>query len=528
MSRAGKFIPGGASSNRPPSDAAGGRTGPIRAPAATPGGTPDPASAKKTPGKVNSLIKPVSKGQKLPIIIMSGFVCCLLVSVAWYELAVVPARLKADLAEKQLKEAQAAQAKAEELYKQQLAELAKPHEVVRATLTVDSKPTGASITVGDIHKQTPFSATDLTPGTFTVLIHAEGYQDFKQDVTVTSEKPTDMGTVELVFKSGSISLTSDQTGVTYVLTGPNDYTHTGTIPDKLEKLPPGDYQLTATQRNWKLPAETISIHDQESVQKEVKFPYAQATIISTPPGATVRQGRTVLGQTPLTLAPLQPGDMNLSVDLVPFTIQRFTLHIADFGNVTRQVTFQPDRNFVASCGMPMVWIPEGHFWAGKYEVRQSDYEEVMGSNPSTFRRSTRPVETISWGDAVAFCDKLTQFELKAGKLPPGYHYSLPTESQWSLISADASLETAPMSRTGNSYTSTLDVGASEPNKYGIYDTLGNVWEWCLDKFDEKGNHSLRGGSWLSSSENFPNADTRIGGTPKYADRFTGFRVVLVQ
>ena len=54
-----------------------------------------------------------------------------------------------------------------------------------------------------------------------------------------------------------------------------------------------------------------------------------------------------------------------------------------------------------------------------------------------------------------------------------------------------------------------------------------MWEWCLDEFDDKGDHSLRGGCWLSSTTDFPNAETRNAGGPKYADKFTGFRVVLV-
>ena len=151
---------------------------------------------------------------------------------------------------------------------------------------------------------------------------------------------------------------------------------------------------------------------------------------------------------------------------------------------------------------------------------------MTGYNPSNFRRPNRPVETISWESAMAFIDKLNQYERKAGKLPPGYQYSLPKESQWDLINDDADLDQAATSRI-TTLTSTQDVGASEPNKYGIYDTLGNVWEWCLDEYDDKGNHSLRGGCWLSSAEHFPSAETRNGGGPKYADQFTGFRVVLV-
>jgi formylglycine-generating enzyme required for sulfatase activity len=240
----------------------------------------------------------------------------------------------------------------------------------------------------------------------------------------------------------------------------------------------------------------------------------------------VREGRTVLGQTPLSLTQLRPRDLHLSVDLPPYTLQRLDLHVPDFGNVSKQVTLQQDKDFIAACGMPLVWIPDGGFWAGKYLVRQSDFETVAGYNPSTFRRPNRPVETISWESAMAFFDKLNQYERKAGKLPQGYHYTLPKESQWSVLSDDADIDQAATSRV-TTLSSTQDAGYSEPNTYGIYDSIGNVWEWCLDAFDEKGDHGLRGGCWLSSAEHFPNADTRNAGGPKYADQFTGFRVVLV-
>jgi formylglycine-generating enzyme required for sulfatase activity len=159
-------------------------------------------------------------------------------------------------------------------------------------------------------------------------------------------------------------------------------------------------------------------------------------------------------------------------------------------------------------------------------VTQRVYEVIAGNNPSTFRHATRPVETVSWDQAMSFCDKLTQEERRAGRLPNGFIYTLPTESQWETFSADASLDLAATSRNAT-LASTQDVGASEPNKYGLYDTIGNVWEWCLDTAGSDTTHSLRGGSWLSSQDNFPNAETRNSAGEKYADRFTGFRVVLV-
>jgi sulfatase modifying factor 1 len=516
MSRAGKFIPGGGKAKR---------TGPIRAPDPTAPG-PDASAPSKKPFVKGSLVKPVAKGLRLPIVIMSAIVCCLLVSVAWYTLAYLPAVRNVAAAQQAALAAQQAladqKAADEKARLAALAALAKE----RGILTVDSNPTGANVTIGDFRKTTPSKFTDLIPGTFTILIQADGYEDYKQDVTVTADKPTDLGTIELVQKTGNLSLTSPQGGVTYQITGPGGYTHEGQVPDKLEKLPVGNYVVTATLGDWKLPPLPITIHDRDNAQKDIKFPFAKVSITSVPPGATVREGHTVLGQTPLSLPQFRPRDLHISVDLPPYTLQRLDLHVTDFANVTKQVALQQDKDFIAACGMPLVWIPDGGFWAGKYEVRQSDFETAAGYNPSTFRRPNRPVETISWESAMAFIEKLNQYERKAGKLPQGYHYTLPKESQWDVINADADIDQAAMSRH-TTLTATQDVGASEPNKYGIYDTLGNVWEWCLDAFDDKGDHSLRGGCWLSSTENFPSAETRSAGGPKYADKFTGFRVVLV-
>src|SRR5262249_45573888 len=109
MSRAGKFIPGGSGNKAPNED----RTGPIRAP--EPGSPPGTAATggKRTPpsamagggsggggggGRGSSLIKPVAKNQRMPIAVMSGVVCCLLVSFAWYEMAVLPYQRQVRLA----------------------------------------------------------------------------------------------------------------------------------------------------------------------------------------------------------------------------------------------------------------------------------------------------------------------------------------------------------------------------------------------------------------------------------------------
>jgi formylglycine-generating enzyme required for sulfatase activity len=519
MSRAGKFIPGGGGKNPA-------RTGPIRAPdptAAAP--TPEPAGGPaKKPFK--GLIKPVSKNQRMPIVIMSAFVCIVLVSVGWYTLAYLPAVRARDaqvLLNQQLQKQIEDQQRQAEIDRQKALDAQRN---IRSSLVVDTNPTGASVIIGDFHKTTPATFADMVPGPVSLVIKMDGYEDLKQDAVITADKPTDLGTINLVQKAGAVAITSPQSDVSYTLTGPGGYSHGGTMPDKLTALPIGDYSLTVTQKDWQLPPVPVTIHDHDNITKDIKFPYANVTISSTPPGATVRDGRTVIGTTPFTLSQIRPKDLHLSVDLPPYTIQRVDIHVPDFGNVNKQIALKQDKDFISAAGIPMVWIPDGGFWAGKYLVRQSDMQTLGANDPSTFRRPTRPVETISWDNATAFCDLLNAYEKKAGKLPAGYHYALPKESQWETFSADANIDLAATSRN-TTLGSTQDVGYSEPNKYGIYDSIGNVWEWMSDNFDANGNHSLRGGCWLSSAEHFPNAEVRQAGGPKYADQFTGFRVVLV-
>jgi hypothetical protein len=524
MSRAGKFIPGG--SGRKASGALSkSGSAPIRI-EDTP--MPDAPKGDKSGRKLfpkGGLRAPVAKKNRLPITIMSAVVCGFLLCFAQYILVSRPAQERGRLLEQALAANQAAE-KATEAAQEAKDAAAAKLKAALIVVKVDSNPSGASVTLGNVQKTTPASFPDIAPGPINLLIHLDGYHDYHQNIVAEAGAPLDLGVIALAQRTGSISLSSPQDGIAYTLTGPDNYTHSGTLPDKLADLPVGAYQLSTTLQDWKLPAQTITLHPDDNLQQVVKPPYATLALQSDPPGATVRNGRTVLGQTPVTLKNQHPGTLHLSLDLPPYYVQWVDVDLPSSGAATKSVTLGKDKDFVAACGMPMVWIPDGGFWAAKYPMVQSEFETVARYNPSFFRNPNRPVETISWDNAMAFCDKLTEYERKAGRLPAGYKYTLPTESQWSAFSADADIDQAATSRA-NSLSATQDVGYSGPNKYGIYDSLGNVWEWCLDTVDDQGNHSLRGGSWLSSTDNFPSADTRIVAVPKNADRFTGFRVVLV-
>ncbi|MCY2979258.1 MAG: formylglycine-generating enzyme family protein [Planctomycetota bacterium] len=128
------------------------------------------------------------------------------------------------------------------------------------------------------------------------------------------------------------------------------------------------------------------------------------------------------------------------------------------------------------------------FYIGAYEVTQDQYEKVMGSNPSRFKGAKNPVETVGWDDAVSFCKKLSAMpEEKAA----GREYRLPTEAEWEYACRANSISTYSFGDSAeslgesawydqNAGLTTHPVGEKKPNRWGLYDMHGNVWERCQD------------------------------------------------
>jgi formylglycine-generating enzyme required for sulfatase activity len=156
-----------------------------------------------------------------------------------------------------------------------------------------------------------------------------------------------------------------------------------------------------------------------------------------------------------------------------------------------------DTTFTNSIGMVLVKLSP-QLWVGKYPVTQAEYQAVTGSNPSQYKGDRNPVENVSWNDANAFCSRLMQKEAKEFMLPENYVYTLPTQAQWEQIASGTDLKDAVTSASANRQ-GTAPVGSLGANGLGLYDTRGNVWEWCLDPQD-KPYRVLRGGAWNSTLE----------------------------
>lgn len=178
------------------------------------------------------------------------------------------------------------------------------------------------------------------------------------------------------------------------------------------------------------------------------------------------------------------------------------------------------------------------FYIGKFEVTQAQWKQVMDSNPSAFQGNkvkdnadNHPVEQVTWQDAQKFLTKLNALDKE-------HHYRLPTEFEWEYAARagatdDISWKTIWASAQMGSMT-TSPVGQKAPNAWGLYDMLGNVWEWVQDVYNKKifadpvpphsGNqHVLKGASFVGDVKNATYM-THAAGPGNGWD--VGFRVVM--
>ena len=190
------------------------------------------------------------------------------------------------------------------------------------------------------------------------------------------------------------------------------------------------------------------------------------------------------------------------------------------------------------------------FLIGETEVTQKAWESIMGFNPSNFKGPLLPVEQVDWKQATDFCQKLTMRESKAGRLPAGKVYRLPSEAEWEYAALAGSTKIYFFGNNPRPLKAfawhnldadgrTHNIGLKQPNKWGLRDIYGNVREWCLDGYSPRPKGTLvdpvigpqnpdkvnRGGSYDSCPE-CCKTSRRTSYGPGYQSSDVGFRLVF--
>jgi formylglycine-generating enzyme required for sulfatase activity len=310
-------------------------------------------------------------------------------------------------------------------------------------------------------------------------------------------------------------------------------------------------QFTDTSANiptsWQWDFDNDGVVD--STVQNPAWTYTQNGVYSVRLVASNASGSSTVTRNSLVVAydPNQPNPLLHMIPIAPGVFQ--------MGSAAGQANEQPVHQVTLT--MP--------FWMCRHEVTQAEYQTLMGSNPSSFTGPSapnapqRPVEMVSWSDAVAYCQALTAIEQAAGRVPVGYRYRLPTEAEWeyccragtttewhvgmSLSTSEANFGGA-LANTAYPNGQTTAVESYAPNAFGLRDMHGNVSEWCLDAYSSytpgpatnpyvpyvpgSSYNVTRGGGWLHFA--FGNRSacryTVTGPVTTFAFPDVGFRIVL--
>ncbi|MGF1453538.1 MAG: SUMF1/EgtB/PvdO family nonheme iron enzyme [Opitutales bacterium] len=501
-----------------------------------------------------------------------------------------------------------------------------PLEPLPGTLRVRSEPQGAIIeldgerigvtnfTVDELRANEEFvltlrkpgylpesRAVSLEPGVRTWLDYGElevATFQVVPEITINGEEPSAADLAE-----ASLMVTSDNPaapGEFSTSLAPSD-------PDlaKLDAVPAGNVTLRLEHPRWTPFERSFEATPKSRVRLRADLSLRPATItldiqpaglpvtLLLPDGSRMALGDqrqfAIAARRAQQLRLSAPGHLDVVRDINPEPGEELTLDI-------RFRPFpppQPGENYAVP-GLPLLlaWIPVERFsmgsppeensrlpvegprtvvdfsqgyWMGVHEVTQALYERVMGSNPSRAGSSDRhPVDSVTYEQARAFCERLTEREASAGRLPEGYEYRLPTEAEWEYAARGGTTtpfhwgETATPAKgafvgrypreLGGEITaetvgpgSSVPVGSFDPNAYGLYDVHGNMAEWTLDYYNSRlpggferdwvqrtpsSRHPLRGGSWRSFAKDARAAVREDNLVPTATREDVGFRAAL--
>lgn len=435
----------------------------------------------------------------------------------------------------------------------------------KGALEIQSDPPGAQLSIrsedGQVSRNgtAPQSMIDLPTGKYLVVAH-RGDWEMRDEVEVQRGHKT---TKTFAFVSAVANITSEPIGAEILVDGRSS----GRTPLRLE-LPARSHELIAHLDGW--PSEQQKIDIESGRENPVHFVFANGSvkITSAPGGATVLAKGKELGQTPLVIEEVKPGDVTYDLKLPGYKTTTISGKVEPqqqaflAARLEKSVGPAPGQPFTNSLGMK--FVPLGEIRISVWETRVQDYATFVQATgrryePTDFQQApSHPIVKVNWFDAIAFCKWLTEKERDENLIEERQSYRLPTDKEWSqAVGLQNEPGGTPQARDGKiknefpwgrqwpppssagSYSvpqkriGTMPVGSFKANSLGLYDLGGNVWEWCADTY--KGGTTggsardwgvLRGGSWATSNRLEMQSSYRNVIDRNDRDVIYGFRCVL--
>ena len=449
----------------------------------------------------------------------------------------------------------------------------------KGALEVRTQPTGVACRIigeGEVPVRegaAPLTLTDLPTGKYEVTA-TQGEWQLREVVEV---RRAETASVSLAFVTAPVAITSEPTGAEIFADG----RPLGRAPLRVE-LPAGAHDFLAKLDGWPEQRRTVDVQPVGEAATQFVFKNGSVKITSAPGGAQVLQDGQPLGQTPLLIEEVKPGEVRYELHLkghkpatVTGTVQA---EQQAFLAARLEKELRPDVNAPWTNSLGMTLLPVAGVRMAAHETRVQDYDAFCNETgrarelPGFAQAADHPVVKANWFDAVAFCQWLTEKERQDGLIDETQRYRLPSDLEWSAAvglpheeGATPELrdgkvrnvfpwgaEWPPPAGAGNygdqplakrrgaataepaadSFTQTAPVGSFGPNALGFYDLGGNAWEWCEESYKgSRGTTSrdwgiLRGGSWANRNRVELQSSYRNVVDRNDRDVIYGFRYVL--
>jgi len=398
----------------------------------------------------------------------------------------------------------------------------------RSDIVIHTTPEGAEVRVGDFAPgRSPLTLKAQKLGRYPVHIRLENSDGWDGEIEVTRDKVAELK-VPLVRYTGRLLLTTEPAGLAYCIEG-TECRKEGLADGKPVELPTGLYSITISRPDYAPEWRMVEVRRNEQTVETVAMLNGGIEITSRPSGAEVRQDGRVVGRTPYRADVLPADDYCFALKLDGYKYAKRTVHVAsrqtarETVSLERQTCPEPGQPWTNGLGMMFVPVPGVNVLFSIWETRVKDYDafaratkfdpnagEDTYNGPRFEQGPTHPVVRIWQDGANAFCRWLTDSERSAGRLSPNQEYRLPTIAEWNAAVGPTKYpwgdQFPPPPHAGNyldvsardkygkpvtngyndGYEYTAPVGRFAPNKYGIYDLGGNVWEWMGDKKVQRG------------------------------------------